>query len=434
MPHRLPLSFIAAAACAALGSDACAAQPPVAGDPYYATRYERRASVEEMTALGRAIFFDRSLSASGKLACATCHDPARAFGPPNDRPVQAGGPAGAHSGQRAVPSLRYLQQVPAFTEHFHESEGDDGIDQGPTGGHTWDGRARNVHEQAAIPLLSPLEMANTSPGQVVARVAAAPYAAKMRAAFGEHLFGDPAKAFNAITLSLEVFQQNPADFHPYDSKFDAWLRGTAPLTPAERRGFALFNDPAKGNCASCHPSAVRGGAFPVFTDWGFIALGVPRNARIPANREASYFDLGLCGPMRTDLADRKEYCGRFRAPSLRNVALRRAFFHNGRVASLEDAVRFYVERDTRPAKWYPRGRDGSPMIFDDLPEAYRGNVNREPPFDRKPGDPPALDDAQICDVVTFLRTLTDGYRPGAKAPRPAPRRSPASGRACAAGD
>jgi cytochrome c peroxidase len=414
VPHRWLISICIAMFLAAHACGVCAQQRTAAAEPYYATRYERRASVEEMTSLGRAIFFDRSISASGKLACANCHDPARAFGPPNGLPVQPGGPAGAQSGQRAVPSLRYLHQVPAFTEHFHESEGDDSIDQGPTGGHTWDGRARNVHEQAAIPLLSPLEMANANPGQVVARVAAAPYAARMRAAFGEHLFDDPAKAFNAITLSLEVFQQSPADFYPYDSKFDAWLRGTAKFTESERRGLLLFNDAAKGNCASCHPSAVRGGAFPAFTDWGFIALGVPRNARIPANRDPAYFDLGLCGPMRTDLADRKDYCGRFRAPSLRNVALRRTFFHNGRVASLEDAVRFYVERDTKPAKWYPRGRDGKPGIFDDLPEAYRENVNREPPFDRKVGDAPALSDAEIRDVVAFLATLTDGYESRAK--------------------
>ena len=73
-------------------------------------------------------------------------------------------------------------------------------------------------------------------------------------------------------------------------------------------------------------------------------------------------------------------------------------------------MRFYAERDTRPAKWYPRAKDGRVVAFDDLPPALRGNVNREPPFDRKPGERPALDANEIRDVVAFLQTLTDGYR------------------------
>ena len=97
----------------------------------------------------------------------------------------------------------------------------------------------------------------------------------------------------------------------------------------------------------------------------------------------------------------------FRAPSLRNVATRRAFFHNGSVHSLDQVLAFYVERDTHPEKWYPRNADGSVRKFDDLPARYHGNVNREPPFDRNPGDTPALSRAEIGEVIAFLRTLTD---------------------------
>jgi cytochrome c peroxidase len=140
-------------------------------------------------------------------------------------------------------------------------------------------------------------------------------------------------------------------------------------------------------------------------------LGVPRNAAIPANADRHYVDLGLCGPLRTDLTDHKEYCGLFRTPSLRNVALRRVFFHNGAVHRLQDAVRFYAERDTRPQQWYPRMADGTVLKFDDLPTEYQRNLDREAPFDRHPGDPPALTDGDIKDLVAFLRTLTDGYTP-----------------------
>ncbi|HKA90571.1 MAG TPA: cytochrome c peroxidase [Haliangiales bacterium] len=379
------------------------ATEPAARTAFYASTFSKRPSVPAMTALGRALFFDPALSASGKLACATCHDPARAYGPPGDGAVALGGPTMTAAGVRAVPSLRYLQQVPPFTEHFHDSDENDSLDQGPAGGRTWDGRAQSAHDQARLPLLSPLEMANASLDAVAAKVAAAPYAPKFRETFGDDVFADPALATKAILLALEVFQQSPAEFYPYTSKYDAYLRGQAKLTDAEARGLALFNAPAKGNCASCHPSAIKGGGFPAFSDFGFVAVGVPRNPEIPANADPAYFDLGLCGPFRTDLRGRHEYCGMFRTPTLRNVALKRRFFHNGSFRDLTQVVRFYVERDVHPEKFYPRG------AFDDLPPEYRANVNAEPPFGRRAE--PALTEADIADVVAFLGTLTDGYGP-----------------------
>lgn len=362
-----------------------------------------------MTAIGRAMFSDPSLSASGKMSCASCHSPEHAYGPPNDLAVQLGGPDMTLPGTRAVPSLRYMQNVPPFTEHYFESDGNDSVDQGPAGGHTWDGRADSVHDQARLPLFSPLEMANTDPDAVVNKVRHASYASKFRETFGQKIFDDPKLAFNAVLLALEVFQQSPQDFYPYDSKYDAYLRGKAKLSTQEERGLALFNSPAKGNCASCHPSAIRSGAFPSFTDFGFVALGVPRNPKIPANAQPGYYDLGLCGPARTDLSGNTKYCGLFKAPSLRNVATRRTFFHNGAFHKLEDVMKFYVQRDTQPQKWYPRGADGRVQKFDDLPAQDQGNVNMEPPFNRHAGDKAALSNAEIHDVIAFLKTLTDGY-------------------------
>ena len=375
--------------------------------PFYATRFEKRPDVPKLTAIGRSLFFDPSLSASGKTACASCHDPAHAYGPPNARAVQLAGTDGKTPGLRAAPSLRYVQKVPPFTEHFFEAEGNDSADQGPVGGHTWDGRARSLHEQAVLPLLSPLEMANRDPAEVVTRVKKSPEAAAIREAFGERIFDDVETAFRAIVWSLEVFQQDPAEFFPYNSKYDAMLRGRATLTKEEQHGLALFNDPAKGNCAICHISAIREGEFPAFSDWGFIALGVPRNRAVARDEKVS--DLGLCGPLRTDFTKRAEYCGLFRTPTLRNVTRRAVFFHNGKFTSLEEVVRFYAERDTNPARWYPRRADGTIEVFDDIPPSMRGNVNREAPFGGKPGGKPALDRGEIRDIVAFLRTLEDGY-------------------------
>jgi cytochrome c peroxidase len=361
-----------------------------------------------MTRIGRALFFDASLSASGHMACVTCHDPRHAFGPPNASPVQRGGVDGGRFGVRAVPSLMYTQNVPPFTEHYFDDEGDDGVDQGPAGGRTWDGRAQSAHDQARLPLFSPFEMANSSPAALLAKVQRASYAALLREAFGAGVFADQAAAFKAVLLSLETFQQSAADFYPYSSKYDAWLRHETSLSGEELRGLDAFNDPAKGNCARCHPSAPRNGAFPQFTDFGYAAIAAPRNETIPANSNPKYYDLGLCGPLRTDLAGRREYCGLFRTPSLRNVALRPVFFHNGVLHRLDDAVRFYAERDSRPQLWYPHGAAGVSK-FNDLPAEYWRNVDRQAPFNRRRGDPAALNEQDIEDIVAFLKTLTDGY-------------------------
>jgi cytochrome c peroxidase len=109
----------------------------------------------------------------------------------------------------------------------------------------------------------------------------------------------------------------------------------------------------------------------------------------------------------------------FKTPTLRNVATRRVFFHNGVVHTLEDAVRFYVERETRPEKWYPRKADGAVAMYDDLPAVYRANVDvKDAPFNRHRGEKPALSDREIKDIVAFLNTLSDGYRQTSRSAEP----------------
>jgi cytochrome c peroxidase len=254
-------------------------------------------------------------------------------------------------------------------------------------------------------------MANTTATDVADRAARAPYAQKLRALFGRDVFGDPERALRAVTAALEAFEEDPSTFYPYGSKYDVYLADKAALSPQEARGLRAFQDPAKGNCSHCHVSERgRDGTAPQFTDYGLVAIGVPRNPTIAANADPSYHDLGVCGPERTDLRDHPEYCGLFLTPTLRNVALRHTFFHNGVLHSLRDAVAFYATRDTDPARWYPRNADGSVRKFDDLPAAFWENLNDEPPFDRHAGDPPALTEQDIDDITAFLQTLTDGYK------------------------
>jgi cytochrome c peroxidase len=414
MPRFLrKFSGLGAAFCSALLLAGLILPSPVArAEPLSRADAVRMAAA--LTELGRALFFDPVLSGSGRMSCATCHVPGNGFAPDNDRPVQLGGKDLTQPGVRAVPALTYVQVTPQFTEHFFDSEeeGDESVDNGPTGGLMWDGRADRARDQARFPLLAPNEMANADAGAVVERVAASPHAAALKAIYGTDVFADKDRAFLGIVTALETFQQDPATFYPYSSKYDFYLKGQAKLTAAEARGLALFNAEDKGNCGSCHISEVRGdGTPPQFTDYGMIALGVPRNPAIPANADPRYFDLGLCGPIRTDFRGRADYCGLFKTPSLRNVALRKSFFHNGAFHSLKQAVAFYATRDTDPARWYPRRADGTVAVYNDLPPQYRANLNMDPPFGGKPGDRPALTDDEIDDIVAFLGTLTDGWRP-----------------------
>ena len=384
-------------ACGRAPADASAASPAI--------------SPETLVELGKFAFFDPSLSASGRQSCASCHSPDHAYGPPNGLAVQMGGPALKDPGTRAVPSLRYLQRTPIWFKIYESNalERMRDTDNVPTGGFTWDGRFNTMADQLRAPLLAPNEMANASEAEVVRRLAASAYAGRFRQAFGDDIFNRPEAAFAALGQALQRFQLFDASFQPYDSKFDQYLDGKVQLSAREQRGFKLFQDPEKGNCASCHIAQLgANGAHPVFTDFGFQALGVPRNPEIPANARPDYFDMGLCGPTRTDQLAEKSFCGNFKTPTLRNVATRGAFFHNGRFHTLREALQFYVERDTSPRKWYPHA-DG-PQRFDDLPVALQGNVNsRNAPMTNHRGGRPVWSASDVQDVVAFLETLSDGY-------------------------
>ena len=145
------------------------------------------ARAAQLQAFGRNLFFDPSLSASGQMACATCHDPQHAFGPANARAVQLGGKDMREPGLRAVPSLEYLQAVPQFTEHYFESddEGDESVDNGPTGGLTWDGRVDRHRDQAQIPLLRRSKWPMTTPPTWSRAMRKASYADELRKIFGD---------------------------------------------------------------------------------------------------------------------------------------------------------------------------------------------------------------------------------------------------------
>jgi cytochrome c peroxidase len=358
--------------------------------------------------VGEKIFADRSLSASGQLACATCHDPTHAYGPPNGLAVQLGGPGMSSPGTRAVPSLRYKDYTPPYADVATNPDGVSAA--GPGGGFTWDGRAMTLADQARIPLLAPNEMANASEADVVGKLQSAHYADLFRAAFGGGAFDSTAQAFQHALDALAAYQLEDDDFHPYTSRYDLYADNKigGNLTASELRGLQVYLDEDKGNCFACHydgPGA--NGSTQLFTDFTYAAIGVPRNDEIPANADPSSFDMGICSRADHPLPDSAQYCGLFKVPTLRNVATRKVFFHNGKMKSLREVLNFYNTRDTQPELWYPVV-GGVVQKLDDLPAPYRANIDTQAPLDgRAAGSQPPMSPQELDDLEAFLNTLTD---------------------------
>jgi cytochrome c peroxidase len=400
-----------------------------------------------MAQIGKKLFYEPSLSASGKMSCASCHSPSHEFGPPNALAVQLGGHDLTLQGIRAVPKLTYMLETPNFTVGPEDSGGTEphpltnipantsaasanpfaraasGLSKAsnlansatalvPQGGFFWDGRDDTLQGQALGPLLNPLEMGNKSTDEIVHKLQKLAYVNDFKTLAGSNVINDKKLLLSEALFAIARYESEEKSFAPYNSKYDYYLQGKIKLSDAEMRGLKLFDDPKKGNCSSCHLDKTTDGHPPMFTDYQFEGLGVPRNLEIKANRNPNYYDLGICGPSRHDAyAQQDSNCGLFKTPSLRNVATRHVFFHNGKYHNLEDVLHFYVERDIHPEKFYPKKSDGSIDKFNDLTAKYRANIDIiDAPLNRKLGEQPALNDAEIKDVITFLNTLTDGHQ------------------------
>jgi cytochrome c peroxidase len=376
-----------------------------------------------LVSLGRRIFFDAALSEPAGTSCASCHDPARGYA--GDNGSKRGVPAGSrpgHFARRSAPSVMYLGFVRPF--HFHWEE--DAPLPDAFGGFFWDGRIDSIAELVKQPLLNPDEMGNGDETQIRDKLAGRPYAGDLVREFPDCL-ASPGGALAAMGKAIEAFLKSP-ELSPFSSKYDAYVRGKTALTDLEAHGLQVFKDAAKGGCAECHKlNDVTGRPeLSPFSDYGFETVSPPRNAGIPANGDPDHSDLGLCerNDPRTH-TDESRLCGAFRTPSLRNVAVRPSFMHNGVFSKLRDVVAFYATRDTNPKRWYASG-----AAYEDLPAKFRANVNTAAaPYNAGSGRRPRLDDHDIDALVAFLETLTDPHPDLVAAPRgqPATSTTPAPG-------
>ncbi|SEA11398.1 cytochrome c peroxidase [Thiothrix caldifontis] len=328
--------------------------------------------------LGEQLFFDTNLSSPAGQSCASCHDPAHGFADPDTQfPTSEGANAGIFD-KRHTPSSAYSLYSPEF--HFDANLNE------YIGGQFSDGRARNLTIQAQNPFLDPLEMANPNPASVVTKVKNAAYANMMTQIYGAEVFDNVATAYTSIADALAAFERTPL-FHPFDSKFDHYLAGKISLTSQEAYGLQLFNDPSKGNCAACHSTAANNGTNPLFTNFRYANIGLPANPAIPVPPDQDSMrisDDGLGG-----LPDMpSSELGKFKVPTLRNIAKTAPYGHNGVIQDLREMVDFHNTRDVVAGRW------ALPEVSENL-DPRVGNLG--------------LTDSEVEAVVAFLITLNDGY-------------------------
>lgn len=334
-------------------------------------------------ALGKALFFDTRLSQPAGQACASCHAPQTGFSDPARRAISPGIVPGRF-GNRNAPSVAYAAFSPEFG--FDEKEGIF------VGGQFLDGRAATLEEQASGPFTNPLEMANPDMTTVLEKVRTAPYASQFDRVYGPRALDEENTGIRNLIRALTAYERS-AELSPFTSRYDAWLAGKAQLTAQELRGLEIYEAEDKGNCAACHPSRpADDGSPPLFTDFTYDNLGVPPNPDNPFYRQearfnpdgVAYVDRGLGVPTGDPARD-----GKFKVPTLRNIARTGPYMHNGVFETLEEVVDFYNSRDT--GDW-------------PAPEVD-ANVNREELGDL------GLTEQEMADLVAFLHTLTDADPP-----------------------
>lgn len=354
----------------------------LAADPAFPTK----------EAFGEALFFDTDLSANRTQSCATCHDPAAGFADP--RETAAGmavslGDDGVSLGDRTAPAIGYA----AFAPAFHRRQDGEWV-----GGLFWDGRAAGLEEQAGEPPLNPIEMGMADKPAVLERLQEKPdYVAALETLFGAGTAGDPDLAYEAMTSAIAAFERTDA-FAPFDSKYDRSLRGEYKMTREEELGRVLFFSEQFTNCNQCHQlKTSQLDARETFTDYRYHNIGVPENlvARAVNGVADNKVDLGLLeNPGVRDASA----AGRFKTPSLRNVAVTGPYMHNGVFNDLRTVVLFYNKYNTLAQARQINPETGKPWRGPEVPHTLDF---------KELTHGPALEDERIDALVAFMKTLTD---------------------------
>jgi cytochrome c peroxidase len=310
-------------------------------------------------ALGERLFFDGRLSADGSVACSTCHDPARAF--TDGRPTSMG--INGRLGQRNAPTiLNALYNKTQF----------------------WDGRVKTLEEQAALPIVNPIEMGQPSMDAAVMRIAAI---AEYRDAFRD-VFGRPPNGTDLVR-AIASYERTQVSF---DSPFDHFIGGDEnAIDDSAKRGWELFN--TRGRCSKCHALSEDKRDITYFTDNDFhnIGIGIIRHNVVALARQAEQLinsgdptaidraaiqtDMSALG--RFLITKKEPDIASFKTPDVRNVLVTGPYFHDGSQETLWDVMDHYNKGDGLQ----------NPYLDEDI-------------------QPLALTEEEIDDVVAFLASLT----------------------------
>lgn len=342
--------------------------------------------------IGRRLFFDPALSQPAGKSCASCHSPDAGFADPDPTHPTSTGSIPGRTAFRNAPTVAYSMFTPPFT--YLPAEDEYG------GGFFYDGRADTLKSQIIEPLLDPLEMHNLDPAAVVRTIASSDVSTIFASAYGRTSL-DPTKSEEALSYvadAIGAFLSGP-DVSPFSSKFDLFLKGQATLTEQELRGYLLFNGQAC--CSACHPShTIEDDPGPLFTTYEYDNLGIPKNwdkgflrlSRDLNPKGEDFIDDGLARTIRSlDPERAPREAGKFKVPTLRNIALTAPYGHNGYFKTLKEVVNFYNTRDLPDSGWPPAEVPAT------VNHVEMGNLGLTP--------------EQEDDLVAFLMTLTDGYTP-----------------------
>ncbi len=283
--------------------------------------------------LGKALYFDKNLSKNRTQSCATCHNPDSGFVDNRDNGVDAMASLGddGHSlGDRQAPTAAYAMFSPKF--HYNEKK------KKYLGGQFWDGRENTLAEQAGGPPTNPIEMGMPNKKSVVERIKENIYYIEtFKSIYGKDIFNSDKKAYLAMTDAIEKFEMTE-EFAPFDSKYDRYLKGEYDLTPLEDLGKSIFFSNNNSSCATCHVLKGEDKKGETFTNYEYHNIGIPINKILRAKNGVKDIDKGLLN--NPTVSDKKEL-GKFKVPTLRNVAVTAPYMHNGVFKDLRTVVEFY---------------------------------------------------------------------------------------------
>ena len=355
-----------------------------------------KAKMEKEIALGQKLFFDTILSKNKTQNCATCHNPEHAFSDDRDNGVAGAGSLGddfKSIGDRNAPTATYAMFSPKF--HYDAKKGE------YIGGQFYDGREHTLKGQAGGPPTNPVEMGMPSKEFMAKRLEKdEAYNHEFKSLYGDDVFSDYDKTYEMMTQAIAAFETTK-EFAPFDSKYDRFLKGEYDLTVLEDLGRTLFFSNNNTNCSSCHMLKTEDAPKETFTNYQYHNIGVPQNKTLMAKNVVdpkTFIDHGLMqNPAVKDLANAKEYDGKIKVPTLRNIAVTGPYMHNGVFADLETVVRFYDKYVNKEQKINPE--TNKPWAQQ---EVAVGKEDMKLLTNAK-----ALSERKIKALVAFMNTLTD---------------------------